>query len=280
MLLKQALSTAALARLLQSDALQVDCEEETYLFMTSWILQTFVTSAGRQQALEELLPSIRFEHFVPDYLINVISYCPLMLESNKLSKVMAQAFLHRRIPEAVREAYKDIPVLSLNRGQDKKRREWKLVVNASLDACIDMGKEGEKLIPCGIVMGYPVVFCIQRCPGLKVRDTCGMYWQVAMPSDSSTDDDDQQQQTRRGVGLRISWKPKGVEDLERSLENLLGQEWWGFKDVFDKPWEEVVYAGSPYFPRGKMTIEATVTDLVYWHEQQVEEEKKMEGKTQ
>lgn len=43
-------------------------------------------------------------------------------------------------------------------------------------------------------------------------------------------------------------------------------ETWG--NLFDKPWEEVVDAGSPFFPDGHMKIEVRISIRNGWREKE------------
>ena len=104
----QHLSVKALVCLLQSDALQLRCEEDTYFLVTTWIEQSPHPEASNPlDAFKRLIPYIRFEHFTPEYLINVVYRCPIMLASNLRDEVMSRALLCRRYTPSVRVKHKD-----------------------------------------------------------------------------------------------------------------------------------------------------------------------------
>ena len=220
---------------------------------------------------------IRFEHFAPAYLINVVSCCRLMADSNMLPKVMSQALLYHDIPQSVRDEHEEvgIPPLSVNRGEGK-HRELNITLNVNLSDCIELGTEEEFYIPCGLVLGYPLILIIQRVPSLVgEKDTWGMYWSMRKPSRYTGDG----VRFERGVCVHVKWKCEGSDEQFSIFTKIadLGQG-WGVDDVFGKPWEEVVYDGSPYFSEGKMAVEATITDVVYWHEKQEKEEEEEKEK--
>ena len=79
-----------------------------------------------------------------------------------------------------------------------------------------------------------------------------------IPAYSSNNNDDP-----RLVGLRIRYQIGSVHSNEKVFDdfhcNFGGQ---GHADYYGKPWEEVVYEGSPYFPQGKTYVDATFKDLL------------------
>ena len=64
----------------------------------------------------------------------------------------------------------------------------------------------------------------------------------------------------RGIGLQVKlFAPRPDSTIEHYFT---GNQSWGWRDFFDKPWAEAVCEGSPHFPEGEMKVEVEVRLLV------------------
>lgn len=219
---------------------------------------------GENELFSSLLQHVRFPHVTLDYLSNVIAFCPYMQKSGMLLTKMAEALMHRRISPAIRAKHAEqLPTIIMDRAEGKMR-QWKVKVELDLSDFLTL-QSGERFHKvCGLVSGYPLYLAIIRkeVDG-DVKDNISCFWFLKMPSSS----DEAAEGAFRRVPLTISWKMTGgVGFFVNHFFN--DSKGWGHEDIYGKPWEEVINEGSPYFPQGKSTIEATIKDFVYASEKQ------------
>ena len=91
------LSLLVFERLLGSDALQLQLENEAYALVRAWVYQSphARRSPYRHGLFHGLAPLLRYHHMTHNFLVNVVCRCPLMEESGLLIPVVRRAFVQR-----------------------------------------------------------------------------------------------------------------------------------------------------------------------------------------
>ena len=78
------LSVKVLKGLLTSEAMQLQLENEAYALLVAWLRHSPHAQGKRHAHSKELAPLLRYHHMTADFLANVMTTCPYMLESGLL----------------------------------------------------------------------------------------------------------------------------------------------------------------------------------------------------
>lgn len=90
------LSLGVFKRLLASDALQLQLENEVYALLQAWLRQSPLAQRKRRgKFFKELAPLLRFHHMIADFVANMVCACSLMEESRLLPSVVRSAIVQR-----------------------------------------------------------------------------------------------------------------------------------------------------------------------------------------
>ena len=166
----QDLPMYAFERLLQSDALQVQCENEAYFLVHVWLSQSEKAKLyGVPLAFNRLYRHIRYQPLTPDYVSHFISCCPFMMNSRYLRQLLAQLSLQQNTPQWLKAAHQKVfpqsssvvPQTSIDRSQGQPR-EWKVRVEIKLRDLLDLEQGKTKYFPSGPALGYPVILSISH----------------------------------------------------------------------------------------------------------------------
>lgn len=251
----QNLSESVFTALLESDALQVQCENEVYYLLHAYVHQSSrVKVVDKKKTFQRLLLSyIRFPHLTSDYLGNVISWAPFLAKSDIIARALAESWSWR-LSDSIRDADNTIPQMPIDRSKGQSR-EWKVKVEIRLHHLLEMTRNSPKYYGCGLVLGYPLLLAVSRNGSAEEgeeKDTFALWWKLIMPPASSSVD--------RRVRLGFSIKADSGEWV--TANNGFGKEGRVLisDDYFKKSWKEVVCEGSPYFPKGVLEVEAKIGD--------------------
>lgn len=100
------LSVAAMGALLGSDKLQMAVEEEAYYPLGAYLHQSnHVTAAMRGIYFKALVENIRFHHISSDYLANVVTCCPLAIDSGLIPSFLRSALVYRDVDKELAGGY-------------------------------------------------------------------------------------------------------------------------------------------------------------------------------
>ena len=142
------LSPAGFKRLLASEALQLQSENEAYALLCAWLhLSPHVTDGAQRLAFfMELAPLMRYHHMTPDFVAITVCRCPLMQKTDLLPSVMTAAFVQREAPPAVVEE-RQVSLGGANRGVARSAAAWRLKTSFTLEevAALESGAEIERL---------------------------------------------------------------------------------------------------------------------------------------
>jgi hypothetical protein len=137
---------------------------------------------------------LRFEHFTPDYVLNVISHCPFLVaedhDGEVTRKIMRKAFSRRHAdPALLRKA--GLSSSAKNRGAAQEP-SWTFQSSIPFSIVHSL-KPGERYTETlGLANGYPVQYKIAH----RLDGKLGIYFNVAYPYCGTHLDD----RERRGVG--------------------------------------------------------------------------------
>ena len=257
------LPPCVLKRLLASEALQVQLENEAYALLVAWLEQSPHTEyhdsddeddqdEDRRLALfTELAPLLRYHHMTTGFLATVVCECSLMQESGLLPSVMRSAIGQRDVPPSL---LKESKTGKRDRGIGASNASWEVKASFTLEEVAAL--EPDEVIDkwCGLVAGYPAYLHVARETAAK-GDTLGAHFGVHLPGAAVSDDT-----LEAGVGL----------DYNMTLSPGVEMGWtsdffshgtftaWGWNNAFRNPWAEAVREGSPHFPGGQLEVKATV----------------------
>lgn len=157
------LSRGVFKRLLASDALQLQLENEAYSLMLTWLRRSphVPDDAQRLALFKELAPLLRYHHMTPDFLANVVSVCNMMNKSDLLLSVLRSAFVHREASQLILEKEK-VERVGGDRGVVPFEASWELKASYTLRemAVLQLGCWMKKW--CGLIAGYPAGLSLQR----------------------------------------------------------------------------------------------------------------------
>lgn len=245
--------------LLASDALQVKSENETYTFLIAWLLQAEdIKEDDMFPTFKKMIDLLRFEHFSPDFVMNVVNYCPFVVAEDDDGKVMGEimwkAFSRRHANAALlRKAGLSSNVKDRGTGQEATWTLGSSIPDWLLHS-LPPGKRYTETL--GLVNGYPVQFIIAH----RLDGQLGIYFNVLYPHCGMYLDD----RERRGVGMRATFQVNdfAAESMEHFF--LEGESYTSPACFGHRAWEEVVDTGNKalYFPDGGfLTVKVTYTLL-------------------
>ena len=206
------MSRKVIELVLQSDHLQVRCEEETFFLVIAWI--NSYSKQNNKFVANHLYHHIRFERFKSDYVFNVVM---VLCNGELLGKIMAKVLLNCDIRHYAPP---------LNRGDGK---EQKIVFHVNLCDIIRIEEGNILKIPGGLVLGYPLCLIFKHNSGTysSGEGSCGMYLQMKMPTHSRLGLDDY-----RRVSMHASLK---IGSLAKVLCDAITEKGRGWDNIFDKP---------------------------------------------
>jgi hypothetical protein len=248
----QGLSLSMLELLLGSEHLMLDYEEDTFALVTAWV----DGRREREAAFNRLWPCLRLHHMSPIFLTSVVA------EDKMAAKVG-----YRRIMNAV--AYQSIavclgllaldvvhkgPFASLPPSRAPKHpAPYLFEAHIDLEDCKSFKYTEMAEVMLGVAAGYRVSLEVQKS---REPATVGLF--VAFTPVSSVAGP-----AVPGPFARVRIKTdEKVTTYDNAFSVGLGV---GFRDFFQKPWEEVVCDGSPYFPQGRMSVKVAIQFLTDRH---------------
>ena len=243
------LSLSVFKRLLSSEALQLQLENEAYTLLCAWLWQS-PHALGKEHALfKELAPLLRYHHMTADFVANVVATCYFMEESKLLPSVVRSALVQREANVGIIEK-KEVERGRCDRGVGTSQASWGVEAPFTLEvAALGHNRRIKKW--CGLVAGYPAALRVARDEG----NMLGLYFNI----DIAPTPTDLQGALSAGVALKVDWI--FTPNIKTSFFNYFADgvyRAWGFGDIFRKPWAEAVREGSQHFPNGTLEIKATV----------------------
>jgi hypothetical protein len=243
------LPPSVMAVLLQSDDLQIQTENETFTLLCSWIYQSHHVEDDEDDEEEEdeakndehvsehaetlfrrLSPLINYQNISAEYFGAVISCCPLVTHTETLPYI-----IRSHIFCSGGRGNKNIAV-----------KKWTFTSTIALDDLIGLSKGDDVYKYLAIAAGFPVDINIEH----SADDTLGVYIGVRMP------DNELEEGQERCVKFRCRVRLGGVD---KTLHHkYMDGQLWGWKTFIQKPWEEVVHEGSPFFPNGECPVVVTM----------------------
>lgn len=121
----------------------------------------------------------------------------------------------------------------------------------------------------GLALGFPVAVYVLR----EAEGTVGLCVDAEVPDGEECDVDGED---KRYACFKFSIKTGG-----KTLESghfFQGDMYWGWDDLFEKPWPEVVCLKSPYFPNGVLEVELVMEPITKEEEDEKEKKKKKSKK--
>lgn len=239
-------------RLLASEKLQLQSENEAYHLCTAWLWQSpHVSDSTRGGLFKEMAPLLRYYHMSTDYLANIVSQCRLMKNSRLLPEAMLSALVQREASTAAVQA-DNVARGKRNRAGAIFDAKWRLLVSFPLNKLAALEPDEEKLRWCGLVAGYAAALWVQR---RQDGDTLAAFLKIHLPAYSPLTEGS----PSTGVALKMEMTltPDVKKEQYRFFSDATHVS-WGWFNIFGKPWAEAVHEGSPHFPDGKLEVHATV----------------------
>lgn len=186
----------AFDKLVASDALQVQCENEVYYLILAWLDARkhdpprsyrpgsggFMSSSDTLKAPrgKRLMSHLRYQHLTPGYVMTVLcndhDACGgygYSYDNDKylnLPTVLADFSIPKPTPKWLMDDYEELSRLPVDRSQDK-RREWKLRIDLPLEKLLELEENDCEYFPVGLTLGYPLYIYIRR----EQEGTFGVY---------------------------------------------------------------------------------------------------------
>jgi hypothetical protein len=236
-------------RLLASEALQVQLENEVYTLGVAWLQQS--SSVDPYSAVRDLAPLLRYHHMTPDFLANVVCRCPFINSSGLLPLVLQSALVHREVSPTLLEA-QGVARGGRNRGVPPSEARWELKASFTLEELTALPPEQMHVDKgCGVVAGYSAALGVRY---ESATNSVGAYLHLCLPKSPQSLEGG----AAAGVGLKVGMElaPDVTIDLVHFFKNSSRK--CGSPDAFNKSWGEVVREDSLHFPGGKLEIKATV----------------------
>jgi hypothetical protein len=245
------LPSYAFKRLLMSEGLQLQLENETYYLLVSW-LQRSPHAKDKKKAMDlfkDLAPVLRYHHMTPDFLGNIVSQSGWMKESGLLPSVLRSA-LGQRNASALLLVTEGVTRGKGDRGLPTLEASWEIQTSFTLEEVTALQSNKSIRKWCGLVAGYPAALGVMWD---KDKDTLGAFLRVSMPAVDVVEGG-----PAAGVGLKFDLTLSPAVKKSQFTHFFTRTESCSYPNVFEKPWAEVVCEGSPHFPGGKLEIKATV----------------------
>lgn len=175
------LSRGVFKRLLASDALQLQLENEAYSLMLTWLRRSphVPDDAQRLAFFKELAPLLRYHHMTPDFLANVVSVCNMMNKSDLLLSVLRSTFVHREASQSILEKEK-VERVGGDRGIVPFEASWELKASYTLREMAVLQLGCWMKMWCGLIAGYLAGLSLQRWKG-DGKETLGAFFWIDMP---------------------------------------------------------------------------------------------------
>lgn len=106
---------------------------------------------------------------------------------------------------------------------------------------------------CGVVAGYSTGLQVKRWMRDGI-DTLGVFLRV----DTTGFRDTLEKMLPAGDVFAVDLSPLSPDRVKRSFDHYFQTSSYGWPNIFNKPWAEIVNEGSAYLPDGKLQVKATV----------------------
>jgi hypothetical protein len=243
------LAVYAFKRLLMSESLQLQSENETYRLLMAWLNQSPHANGRRASLFKELAPVLRYHHMTPDILVNYVFQCSMMKKSGLLPSVLGSAFVQRNASTALVKKG-GVTRGKGDRGLPPSEASWELKASFMLEEVMALETGKSIRMWCGVVAGYKAALQVERD---EEKGTLGAHLVIRMPAVEAVEGG-----PAAGVGLKVEMLLPPDVKWGYSAFYTSQKSCWGYDDVIGKPWAEAVREGSPHFPGGKLEIKATV----------------------
>jgi hypothetical protein len=245
----QGLSLSMLELLLGSEHLILDYEEDTFALITGW-------ADGRRErekeaAFNRLWPCLRLHHMSPIFLTSVVAEHKMSAKVG--ARLIMDAVAYHSISASLR--LPDVMYSTTRFASYKPSRAlgnsapYHFEVDLDLADCMALEDLQKTFVMLGVTAGYRVYLMAKK---VEEPATLGIF-----------------------VGLEPIFPVAGgalpgpitqlrIEAGGSSRHYITAMELpsgFGSPNFFDKPWEEVVYDGSPYLPHGRMSVKV-ITQLL------------------
>lgn len=240
-------------QLLESEALQLQLENDIYVLLLSWLYQSphVTDDAQRLAFFNELAPLLRYHHMTANFLANVVCECALMKESGLGLAMLRSALVQRGASAAGLESREVKQGCARRRGVVPSEASWEVKASVTLEEVAALQPNGIWKW-CGLAAGYPADFCVKRETS-NGNETLGIYLHLRMPEHENAPIDGPEAGVMLAYDMMLS--PAVTKTLAAALFDTSG---WSFLEVFGKPWAEAVREDSPHFPNGVLEVKATV----------------------
>ncbi len=297
----QQLSPLAMECLLQSPALRLKSENDAFAFVCAWLKgQQGWSKAETQRAFNALMPCLRWHNMTSEFLATVVSQCRLVVQSGRLLDVLRGALCFRDAgshikryvvhqaaqqhaeqqhdhsddedgdeedSEAERLAKRAALKAYETRAEDEDDEVYVLKGTFSLAKCLTLppGKFVRRYL--GVVQGLPVFLDLERSvlegggEQPRRRETLGLFLGIC---NSGSERTAMGGSSNLPVGCLVRYDISvGSVTRGPSIDIFANaKQPWGYRDVLNKDWAEVVRAGSPHFDRnGRLEVTARVRFL-------------------
>ena len=255
-------------RLLKSEALQLQSENDAFPLLRTWLRYAWHTkSFGTVRRLfDELAPLLRYHHMTPDFLANVVLVCYYMKESRVREAVITSALSQRNAaPLTAIEQARGAKLGSGDRGVPLSAACWELKASFGLREIALMELNESRRCWCGIVAGYVAFIAVTRGHTDEhdkeedIEDTLGVFLAIQFEDDGEGPGAGLAGGPSPGVGLQFTMTiSPDISDVYGPYFCMKTLPACGSTDSLDKPWAEAVYEGSPHFPDGKLEVKVIV----------------------
>eukprot|EP00624_Nannochloropsis_granulata_P006579 evm.model.NODE_49489_length_41668_cov_28.749687.3 len=253
------LSAGVMSILLGSDKLQLRSENDAYYLLCAWLSQSKRISDQKECRVlfSRFLPQLRFQHMSKDFLNAFVSACPYANAPGLLSYILRHSHARLTLPRNLHDSHKKLVRMGK---KDRSMGDLPCTIKSKLDLqdLLPLKLKKAPEVPervskyIGLASGFPVAVQVNR----DAKGVFGIYVYVGMPVWQGLIVDG-------GVESRVAFecwvKTRKTTNYLGYLFN--GKGGWGWPDFFGKPWEDVVFPNSPYFPDGVMTVEVTMKPI-------------------
>jgi hypothetical protein len=174
------LPVCVLKRLLGSEALQLQSENEAFALAVAWVKQSeLCPEDDKQQVFEQLVPLLRYHHMTPDFLAIVVSDCVYLQSSDLLLPVLRAAMYQRNVSVKLLDE-KEVGRGGRDRSVPPAEAVWEVSASFTLEevAALERGSGSRKW--CGLVAGYEAVFSVRR-HNSEDEDALSFYFGLDLP---------------------------------------------------------------------------------------------------
>jgi hypothetical protein len=149
-----ALPLCVLKRLLGSEALQLQSENEAFALPVAWVKQSpLCPEDDEQEVFEQLVPLLRYHHMTSDFLAAVVSDCVYLKSSDLLFPVLRSAIWQRGMPANVLDE-QDVERGGRDRGVPPAEAVWEVSASFTLEEVAALERGIAVFRWCGLGAGY------------------------------------------------------------------------------------------------------------------------------